>query len=171
METWFVDQVIPLLDDETIYLFTHEGTVTWAGKSEPKCNLLNCHDFDLSFCQCQSCDTVFWTSYKSLFCGDLIGPVDLADGALVENDKVSAAVSDTVIAANDLAEGALVSNDKVSAAVSDTVIAANGLIGDPVTNTSVFAAVNTLGDHADSDATSAATLPVVSDIIIHSTAV
>ena len=54
-----VDQVIPLLDDETIYLFTHEGTVTWAGKSEPKCNLLNCHDFDLSFCQCQTCDTVF----------------------------------------------------------------------------------------------------------------
>ena len=126
-----------MIDDETIHLFTHKGTVTWAGKSEPKCNLLNCHDYDLSFCQCQSCDTVFWASYKTLFYGDLIGPVDLA-------------------------EGALIANDKVSAAVSDTVIAADSLIGDPVANVSVFAAVNSLGDHADSDATSAATLPVVS---------
>ena len=66
------DQVIPLLDAETIYLFTHKGSVTWAGKLEPKCNLLNCHDYD--FCECQSCDTVFWTSYKTLFFGDLIGP-------------------------------------------------------------------------------------------------
>ena len=80
---------------------------------------------------------MFWTSYKSLFFGDLIGPVDLA-------------------------EGALVANDKVSAAVSDTDIAADSLIGDPVTNISVIAAVNSLGDHAESDATSAATLPVVS---------
>ena len=56
------DQVIPLLDDETIYLFTHKGSVTWAGKLEPKCNLLNCHDYDLTFCECQSCDTVFWLS-------------------------------------------------------------------------------------------------------------
>ena len=80
---------------------------------------------------------MFWTSYKSLFFGDLIGPVDLA-------------------------EDALVADDKVSAAVSDTVIAADSLIGDPVTNISVITAVNSLGDHAESDATSAATLPVVS---------
>ena len=73
-----------------------------------------------------------------MFYGDLIGPIDLADGAIVESDKDSAAVSDTVIATNDLAEGALVSSDKVSAAVSDTVIAANGLISDPVTYTSIL---------------------------------
>ena len=53
------DQDIPLLDAENTYLFTHKGSVTWAGKIEPKCSLINCHDYDLTFCECQSCDTLF----------------------------------------------------------------------------------------------------------------
>ena len=64
-----VDGVIPLLDDESTFLFTHEGTVVWAGKTEPKCNHTSCPEFDLSFCQCYTCNTTFGPLTSLCFVG------------------------------------------------------------------------------------------------------
>ena len=77
------DQIIPLLDAETTYLFTNKGSVTWAGKAEPKCSMVNCHEYDSVFCECRLCDTTFWSPYKALFVSDGICPTDLAVGAQI----------------------------------------------------------------------------------------
>ena len=71
------DQIIPLLDAETTYLFTNQGSVTWAGKTEPKCSMINCHEYDSVFCECRLCDTAFWSPYKALFVSDGISSADL----------------------------------------------------------------------------------------------
>ena len=118
----------------------------WAGKSEPKCNLTSCHDFDLSFCQCQTCNTTFWSSYEPLFCGDMIDNMDLADGAIVVSDESAAVSDDTLIAAVSdgtpiaaTAEITLVSRES-SAANIDTDTDAKCLF-DSVTYSSIFSAV------------------------------
>ena len=71
-----VDGVIPLLDDDSTFLLTHEGKVIWTGKTE-KCNHLACPTFDDTYCTCFSCNSSFWASYTPLFCGDMLNVLDL----------------------------------------------------------------------------------------------
>ena len=161
-----VDGVIPLLDGDSTFLFTHEGSVVWSGKTE-KCNHTTCPEFDVSFCTCYSCNSTFWSAYKPLFCGDMITNADLASDAIVSDESAAVsvvnvnntpvtAVSDHVsdgapIAAT--AEITLVSRE--NSAATDAGIDPECLF-DSVTYSSIFSAGykcdNAVIDTADNDA-------------------
>ena len=82
-----MDGVIPLLDDNNTFLLTHGGKVVWTGKNET-CNHLACPTLDNVYCRCFTCNSSFWASYTTLFCGDMISGLDLDSELVPESDNL-----------------------------------------------------------------------------------